>query len=98
MCLLGVYRADPWWFVHQNHQDLPPDGTLVVGGDTDPDLLKIADVWRRGSSCTAWSTTLLIDLLPQSAATEGVSCALVVGARYVEWITAGARLDLEVAR
>jgi hypothetical protein len=62
-CLLGVRRADPWWFVHRNHHDLPPNGTLVVGRDTDPDRLELADVWRRGSSHAAWSTTLLVDLL-----------------------------------
>jgi hypothetical protein len=43
-CLLGVSRADPWWFVRRNHKDLPPDGTLVIGGDTDPDLSKLTNV------------------------------------------------------
>jgi hypothetical protein len=63
-CLLGVRRTDLWWFVRRNHQDAPLGGALVVGRDADPDLLELADVWRRGSSRSAWSTTLLIDLLP----------------------------------
>jgi hypothetical protein len=47
----------------------------------------------------AWyGGTLLIDLLSQPASAEGISCALVVGARYVEWIGACAKLGLEVAR
>jgi hypothetical protein len=41
---------------------------------------------------------LLVDLLPYPAATEGVSCTFVVGARYVEWVTMSARLDHEVVR
>jgi hypothetical protein len=71
---------------------------LVVAGDVDLDLLKLTDVWRRGSSRAARSGTLLVDLLPQPAAAKGVSRTLVIGAWYVERITAGARLGLEVAR
>jgi hypothetical protein len=43
-CLLGVCRANPWWFICRNHQDVPPDGTLVVGRDTGPDRLELAHV------------------------------------------------------
>jgi hypothetical protein len=43
-CLLRVRHADLWWFVCRNHEDPPPDGTLVVGGDAAPDLLKLADI------------------------------------------------------
>jgi hypothetical protein len=43
------------------------------------------------------NVALLIDLLPQPAATECVPCALVVDARYIETITTCARFDLEVA-
>jgi hypothetical protein len=64
----------------------------------DPDLMELTTVWRRGSSRGTGSSTLLVDLLPQLAAGEGVSCALVVGARYVEWITVSAELGLDVAR
>jgi hypothetical protein len=44
------------------------------------------------------SSTLLVDLLLQPAAAEGVPRALVLGAWYVERNAAGARLGLEVAR
>jgi hypothetical protein len=43
-CLLGVRRADSWWFVCRNHQNPLPDGTLVIGADADSDLLKHTDV------------------------------------------------------
>jgi hypothetical protein len=98
MCLLRVRCADPCWFVRRDHPDPPPDGTLVVGGDMDPDLLKLTDIWRCGSSRAARSSTFLVDLLPQRAAAEGMSRALVIGAWYVERIALGARLSLEVAR
>jgi hypothetical protein len=41
---------------------------------------------------------LRVDLLLQPAAAEGVLRAIVIGARYIDWITAGAKLSLEVAR
>jgi hypothetical protein len=63
MCLLGVRHVDPWWFVRRDHQDTPLDGTLVVGRDANLDLLELTDVFGRGSSRTAWSTTILVDLL-----------------------------------
>jgi hypothetical protein len=59
--------------------------------------LELTDVWRHGGSLTAQSIVLQIDLLLQSVATEGVSCAFVVGARYVERVATGTRLDLEVS-
>jgi hypothetical protein len=42
-------------------------------------------------------STHLLDLLPQLLAMEGVSRALVIGARYIEQIATSTRLDLEVA-
>jgi hypothetical protein len=97
-CLLRVCRTDPWWLLCRVHQDPPPDGNLVIGGDVDPDLVKLTDVWKCGSSRAARGSTLLVDLLPQSAAQEGVSRTLVIGAWYVERIATGVRLSLEVAR
>jgi hypothetical protein len=94
--LLRVLRADPWWFIRRNHQDPSLHGTLVIGGDADPDLLKLANIWRRGSSRAARSTMLLVDLLLQPVAAEGVSHTLVIGARYVERNAVGTRLGLEV--
>jgi hypothetical protein len=41
---------------------------------------------------------LLVDLLPQSAAAEGVSRALVIGAQHVERIAIGVKLGLEAGR
>jgi hypothetical protein len=41
---------------------------------------------------------LSVDLLPQTTTAEGMLCALMVGARYVEWVAACAELRLEVAR
>jgi hypothetical protein len=41
---------------------------------------------------------LLDDLLQQPAAVEGVSRTLVIGARHVKRIAAGAKLGVEVAR
>jgi hypothetical protein len=64
----------------------------------DPDLLELAAVWRHGSPRGTRSDTLRVDLLPQPASVEGVSCTLVVGARYVERVTANVELGLEVAR
>jgi hypothetical protein len=63
----------------------------------DPDLLELATIWRCGSSRGAGSSTPLVDLLPQPAAAEGMSCTLVVGAQYVERIMASEELGLEVA-
>jgi hypothetical protein len=40
---------------------------------------------------------LLVNLLPQPAAAEGVSCTLVIGARYVQRITVYVELGLKVA-
>jgi hypothetical protein len=71
---------------------------LVVRGDADPDLLKLVDVWRRGSLRVTRTSTLLVDLLPHSVAAEGVPRALVIGARYVEMIAAGTRLGLKVVK
>jgi hypothetical protein len=70
----------------------------VVGGDADPGLLEFAAVRRRGSLPSACDVVLLVDHLPQSAATESVPCTLVVDARYVERVTTCARFDLEVVR
>jgi hypothetical protein len=67
-------------------------------GDMDLDLLELAAVRRCGGSRGVGSSTLLVDLLPQPAAAEGMSCALVIGARYIEWIAACTELGLEVAR
>jgi hypothetical protein len=74
------------------------DRALVIGEDMDSDLLELVAARRRGISHGMRGSTLLVDLLPQPAAAEGVSCALVVGARYAEWITVSAELGLEVAR
>jgi hypothetical protein len=98
MCFLGVRRAESWWFVLRHHRDPSQDGALIVWGDVDPDLLELVTIWRRGSTRGTRSSTLLVDLLPLLAAAEGVSCALVIGAQYVERIAAGAKLGLEVAR
>jgi hypothetical protein len=46
---------------------------------------------------SAHDVALLINLLPQPAATECVSCTLVVDARFVKRVTTYARFDLEVA-
>jgi hypothetical protein len=97
-CLLGVRRTVTWWFVLRHHQDPSKDGALVVGADVDPDLLELVTVRRHGSSRGTGSSTLLVDLLPQPAAAEGVSCTLVIGARFVERIVTYAELELEVAR
>jgi hypothetical protein len=48
-CLLGVRRTVTWWFVLRHHQDQMKDGSLVIGGDVDLDLLELATPWRRGS-------------------------------------------------
>jgi hypothetical protein len=64
----------------------------------DSDLFELATTWRRGSPRGTRSSTLLVDLLPQPVAAEGVLRVLVIGARYVEWIAAGKKLGLEVAR
>jgi hypothetical protein len=71
---------------------------LVIGGDANPDLLKLTNVWKRGSSHAVRSSTLVVDLLPQPATAKGVSRVLVIGAQYVERIAASVRLDLEVVR
>jgi hypothetical protein len=73
--LLEIHRTVTWWFILTNHQDLAKDGTRVVGGDVDLNLLKLAAIWRRGSSCGT-REPLLVDLLPQVAGAEGMSCAL----------------------
>jgi hypothetical protein len=44
--------------------DMPPSGSLVVGGGADPGLLKLADVRRRGSPRDVRDVALLIDLPP----------------------------------
>jgi hypothetical protein len=64
----------------------------------DLGLLKLTTVRRRGSLRIARDVALLIDLLPQSTATERVPCSLVVNTRYVEGVVTCARFDLEVAR
>jgi hypothetical protein len=64
----------------------------------DPDLLELATIWRHESLRSTGSSTPLIDLLPQSAAVEGMSCALVIDARYVERITVSTELGFDVAR
>jgi hypothetical protein len=46
---------------------------------------------------SAHGIVLLIDLLPQPAATERVPCTLVVDAWYIERVTMCARFHLEVA-
>jgi hypothetical protein len=97
-CFLGVRHAKTWWFVLRHHQDPSQDGALVIGGNVDPDLLELATIWRRGSSCGTRSSTLLVDLLSQLATAEGVLHAFVIEARYVKWIAAGTKLGLEVAR
>jgi hypothetical protein len=71
---------------------------LVVGRDADPGLLELAHVRRCRGPRVECSVTLLVGLLPQSAAMESVSRALLVGARYVEWVAVGVRLDLQVTR
>jgi hypothetical protein len=98
MCLLEVRRADPRWLVCRHHQDPPPDGALVIGGDVDLDLLELTNDLRCGSSRASGSNTLPVDLLPQSATAEGVSRALVIDARYVKRIAEDAELGLEVVR
>jgi hypothetical protein len=94
MCLLGIRHTMTWRFVFRHHQDLVKDGALVIGGDVDPNLMELAAVRRRGTG----RSTLMVDLVPQPAAAEGMSCALVVGARYVERIVACTELRLGVAR
>jgi hypothetical protein len=86
-----------WWFVLRHHQDLTKDGSLVIGGDVDSNFQKLTTARRRGSSRGTGSSTLLVNLLPQPAAAEGVSCTLVIGARYVQWITVYVELGLKVA-
>jgi hypothetical protein len=71
---------------------------MVVGGDVDPDLLELTIIWRRGSSHGMGSSMLLVDLLPLPAAVEGVPCALVLHAWYVEQIAVSVGLGLEVTR
>jgi hypothetical protein len=97
-CFLGIHRAMTWRFLLPHRQDQSHDGALVVGGDLDPNLLELTVICRRGSSHGTGGSTLLVDLLLQPAAAVGVSCNLVIGARYVEQITASAELGLEVAR
>jgi hypothetical protein len=81
---LEICRTMMCRIVLRHHSDPSQDGALVIGGDMDLDLLELATIWRRGSPRGTRSGTLLVDLLPQSASAEAVSCALVVGARYVE--------------
>jgi hypothetical protein len=64
----------------------------------DLDLLELATVRRCGILRGTGSGTLLVDLLPHSAVVEGVSCTLVIGARYLKRTAAYADLGLEVAR
>jgi hypothetical protein len=61
------------------------------------DLLKLATVRGQGSSCGA-GVLLPVDPFPQTTSTKGVPRTLVVAARYVERIVAGARFMLQVAR
>jgi hypothetical protein len=70
---------------------------LVVRRDADLGLLKLIDVRRRRGPRSARSIALLVNLLSWPAATESVPCALMIDARYMEWVTAGARFDLQVA-
>jgi hypothetical protein len=98
LCFLGVRRccdvvvcsltppepAAAWSPGHWGRHGSGPSGTHHH--------LETWELVRYGGS------TLLVNLLPQPAAAEGVSCALVVGARYAEWITVSAELGLEVAR
>jgi hypothetical protein len=53
------------------------------------DLLELVAIRRRGSS-PGTRKPLSVDLRPEAAAVEGVSCALTVGARYVERVAAHA--------
>jgi hypothetical protein len=59
--------------------------------------MKLTSVQRRGSLRSAHDVALLIDLPPRPTAMERVPRTLVVDARYVERVAAGARVDLEVA-
>jgi hypothetical protein len=89
--LLRIHRTMMRWFILKNHQHPTEDGTQVVAGDVDPNLLKLATIRRCGSSRVT-GEPLLVNLLSQAAAT--MPCALVVGARYVERVTTCARLGL----
>jgi hypothetical protein len=91
--LLGICRTVTRWFILRDQQHPAKDGARVIEGDVDPDLLKLAVIRRRGSS-HGMGEPLLVNLLPQAAATEGVSCALVEGPRYIELIAMGVRLRL----
>jgi hypothetical protein len=66
-------------------------------GDMDLDLLEFTTIRRRWSSCGT-RELLFADLLPQVAAAEGMSCSLMVGARYIEWVVACAKFRPDVTR
>jgi hypothetical protein len=78
----GVCPTMTWWFVFRNHKHPAEDGVRVVGGDVNPDLLKLAAVRRLGSSCTA-AGLLLVDPFPHATSVESMPCTLMVGSRYV---------------
>jgi hypothetical protein len=81
------------WFVFRNHEHQAEDGTRVIRGDMDTDLLELAVVWGQGGSCSL-RELLLVYPFTQTTSTEGMPQTLLVGARYVEWITAGVRFRL----
>jgi hypothetical protein len=95
--LFGVRHAVMWWVVFRNHKHPAEDGTRVVRGDVDSNLLEFVVFLRQGSLCSA-GEALLVDPFPQMTSTEGMPRTLVVGARYVEWIMADVRFRFEVAR